>query len=194
MSRKLSCPAQITVSVLATLDEVGDWLAYQAGRFDLNFALVRHRPAFAVVPLASWSEFAQHRESEEWREVWIDLRPLRHDCKGQMDGCDQNQDRLALQLPELRPEGLREGSLGTLSQDEGHLRIWRAVIRYFRQQTTTGVWVLNPASGARGLSRNIRYSAGAAELHRRGLPLLPFAGNNRLLLAEPTVEPGMAPE
>ena len=106
-----------------------------------------------------------------------------------MDCCSQNQDRLALQLPEMRQEGLREGKLGTLSEDETHLRVWRAVIRYFRKQTTAGVWVLNPSSRVRGFYKNIRYSAGVADLHRQGLQLLPFAGGNRVFVAEPVAEP-----
>lgn len=183
---------QITVSVLATRDEIRDWLAYQARRFDLHFALVQYWPEFAVVPLAGWEEFDQHKGAESWREVWIDMQPVRQHCKGQMDCCSQNQDRLALQLPEMRPEGLRQGNLGTLSEDETHLRVWRAVIRYFRKQTTAGVWVLNPSSRARGFYKNIRYSAGVAELHRQGLQLLPFAGGNRVYIAEPEAEPGTA--
>jgi len=182
---------QITVSVLATRDEIRDWLAYQAGRFDLHFALVQYWPEFKVVPLAAWSEFDQHKDAEQWREVWIDLRPVRHRCKGQLDCCSQNPDRLALQLPDRRPEGLREGRLGTLSEDEAHLRVWRAVIRYFRKQTTAGVWVVNESSGARGLYKNIRYSPGIAELHREGLSLLPFAGGNRLFIEE-QAEPSAA--
>lgn len=183
---------QITVSVLAVRDEIRGWLAYQAGRFDLHFALVRYWPTFEVMPLAEWGEYDQYKDAEQWREVWLDLRPIRHNCKGQMECCSQNQDRLALQLPEVRPEGLREGNLGTVSQDEAHLRVWRAVIRYFRKQTTAGVWVLNPSSGARGFYKNIRYSAGVAEQHRQGLHLLPFAGGNRVYIAEPDAEPGAA--
>jgi hypothetical protein len=182
---------QITLSVLATRDEIRDWIAYQAGRFDLHFALVQYWPAFEVVPLAAWSEYDQHKDAEQWREVWIDLRPVRHECKGQLDGCSQNPDRLALQLPDRRPKGLRAGMLGTLSEDAAHLRVWRAVIRYFRKQTRAGVWVVNESSGARGLYKNIRYSPGVAELHRQGLQLLPFAGDNRLLIEEPA-EPSAA--
>jgi hypothetical protein len=176
---------QITVSVFATRDEIRDWLAYQAGRFELHFALVRYWPEFKVVPLAPWSEFDQHKDAEQWREVWIDLRPVRHLCKGQLDCCSRNRDRLALQLPETRPEGLRGGTLGTVSEDEAHLRAWRAVIRYFRKQTTAGMWVLDPSSRARGFYKHLRYSAGIAELHRRGLRLLPFAGDNRVFVEEP---------
>jgi hypothetical protein len=179
---------QITVSVFATRDELRDWLAYQAGRFDLHFALVRYRPQFEVVPLAAWSAFDQHKGDEQWQEVWADLRPVRHRCKGQIDCCSQNPDRLALQLPDMRPEGLREGSLGTVSEDAPHLRAWRAVIRYFRKQTTAGMWVHNPSSGARGFYKHLRYSAGIAELHRQGLQLLPFAGGNRVLIEEPGAE------
>jgi hypothetical protein len=174
---------QIKVSVFATRDEIHDWLAYQAGRFVLHFALVRYWPEFKVVPLADWQQFKEQNQAI-W-EVWIDLQPVRHNCKGQLSCCSKNQDRLALHLPEMRPEGLRAGNLGTVSEDEGHLKVWRSIIRYFRKQTTAGMWVMNPSSGARGLSKNIRYSPGIAELHRQGLKLLPFAGDNRVFIEEP---------
>jgi hypothetical protein len=176
---------QITVSLFATRDEISDWLADQAGRFNLHFALVRYRPAFEVVPLPEWDEDAGRADAGPWREVWMDLRPVRHECRGQADFCDQNRDRLALMLPEVGPDGMREGDLGTLSEDPARLRVWRAVIRYFRQRTTAGMWVLNPDSGARGFYKHFRYSAGVAELHRQGLQLLPFAGGNRVFIAEP---------
>src|SRR4051812_682151 len=114
---------QITVSVLATRDEIYDWLAYQAGRFDLHFALVRYSPKFQVVPLAAWSELDQHKDAKQWREVWIDLRPVRHRGNGQLDCCSKNPDRLELQLPNTQPKGLQAGRLGTLSEDEAHLRV-----------------------------------------------------------------------
>lgn len=32
----------------------------------------------------------------------------------------------------MRPEGLREGNLGTINEDEARLNVWRSVLRYFR--------------------------------------------------------------
>jgi hypothetical protein len=175
---------QTTVSVFATRDEIQTWLACQAERFDLHFALVRHWPEFSVIPLMDWQHFKEQEQAVQAREVWIDLRPVRHQCKGQLDCCDKNHDRLALQLPQLGPEGLREGSLGTLAADEVHLRVWRSIIRYFRGHTTAGVWVVNPASNARVFYNRIRYSPGIAALHRNGLQLLPFAGRSRGFIEE----------
>jgi hypothetical protein len=60
---------QLTVAVFATRDEIRDWLAYQAERFDLHFALVPYWPEFEVVPLTAWCEFDQHKDAEHWREV-----------------------------------------------------------------------------------------------------------------------------
>lgn len=173
------------ISVLATRDEIRDWLAYQAGRFDLHFALVRYWPEFEVVPLAAWSEFDQHKDAGHWREIWIDLRPVRHQCKGQLDCCSQNQDRLALQLPDQRPEGLQEGRLATVSRDEVHLRVWSAIIRYFRKQTTAGIWVVTMSPKARHFYKDVRYSPGIADLHRKGLPLWPLAGSHQMFIDLP---------
>ena len=89
--------------------------------------------------------------------MWVGLQPFAHAC-GQKDACAQNPNRLELQLPEMTVAGLREGSLGTLSEDEDHLRRWRAILRNFRKRTTAGMWVMNPLTRARVLSKHLRYS------------------------------------
>src|SRR4051812_41015211 len=102
---------QITVCVFATRDEVYDWIAYQATRFDLHFALVRHQPEFEVIPLADWHQFEEREQTVQAREVWMDLRPVQHRCKGQFDCVSKNRDRLEFQLPEMWQNGLRPGIL-----------------------------------------------------------------------------------
>jgi hypothetical protein len=184
---------RITLSVLATRDEIRDWLAYQATRFDLHFALVRYQPEYQAVALRGWDEYDQHKGAEHWREVWVGLQPLYCDSVGQRECLASNPNRLALQLPEMRPEGLREGRLGTLSGDETHLRVWRAIIRYFRTRTTAGAWVVNPSTRRAEYYKTIRYSPGVAVLHRQGLPLLPFAGSNQVYLDRPGTATNLGP-
>jgi len=99
-----------------------------------------------------------------------------------MKGPDQ---ALELRLPEMRREGLSEGCLGTIGEDETHLKTWRSIIRYFREHTTSGVWVMNPSSKARGVYKDHRYSTGIAELNGSGLQLLSCAGGNLMLIDEP---------
>ncbi len=178
---------QISVSLLATRDEIGAWLAYQAVRFDLYFALVHYQPEFELVPLTEWTEHDRHKDHEGWREIWVGLGSFNTRYRSHLDCVDKHPNRLVVQLPEQRPLGLREGSLATLSQDEEHLRVWRSIIRYFRKQTTAGAWVVNPAFGTKGYYKNIRYSPGIAALHRAGLHLLPFAGGNQVFIDEPDV-------
>lgn len=178
---------QITVCVFVTREEIQDWLAQQTTRFELHFALVRYWPEFEVIPLPDWQQFKEQEQPAQIREVWMDLRPIRHLCKGQMDCCSKNQDRLALQLPDMWQGGLRPGVLGSLSEDETRLKTWRSIIRFFRNRTKTGMWVLNRMMKARGESKQMRYSPGIEELHRKGLKLWPFAGENEVFIDMPVI-------
>lgn len=167
------------------MDEIYDWIAYQTKRFELHFALIKYFPEFEVKPMTHWQQFKDQAQVVQVNEVWFDLQPICCQCKGQLDCCSQNQDRLELHLPYMKPEGLRTGSLGTLSEDETHLKVWRSIFRYFRKQTTAGMWVMNPSSKERGFYKPLRYSQGIADLHRKGLSLLPFAGGNQIFIEEP---------
>jgi hypothetical protein len=176
---------QITVNIFATADEIHAWFEYHLTRFDLHFALIKHWPDFDVIPLPDWQTFKEQAVTLRSRELWIDLKPLSLGRKGQFDCGSKNRDRLGLDLPEMRPEGMCQGNLGTLSEDEAHLKVWRSIMRYFRKQTTSGMWVMNPDSKARGFYKDLRYSAGIAELHRRGLQLLTHPAGNLVFIDEP---------
>ena len=112
------------------------------------------------MPLATWGEFDQHKDAERWREVWIDLQPLRHRCKGQSDCDAQNRHRLALQVPDKWNSGLRAGVLGTVSEDETRLKVWKSIIRFFRTKTKTGIWVFDRELTALISRSRIRQNSG----------------------------------
>jgi len=180
---------QLSISLFATRDELEGWVAAQAKRLPLHFALVRHRPTFELVPLPAWGRFLDADRERPAAEVWMDLQPIDIDGRGHLACCDRNPHRLSLHLPERRPEGLREGSLGTISTDETRLRAWRSVVRFVRERTTGGMWAVNARTRARGFYKHLRYSPAVAALHRQGLDLLPLAGDSRVVI-EPEVAGG----
>lgn len=176
---------QTTVTVYATHSEVFSWLNNQAERHILYFALVIPSPIYRLVPISECRQIPTHPAFVEACSVWIDLHPLIHDCRGQAECCDKNKDRLGLELPKTTEYGIGDWILGSLSEDDVHLRVWRSIIRYFRKKTTSGMWVLNPTTGARAFYKHLRYSDEIAKLHQTGLHLLPTAGSNRVLIEEP---------
>jgi hypothetical protein len=98
---------------------------------------------------------------------------------------DRYADRLALDFPHMHDGFLREGCLGTLSEDPLRLKLWRSLIRYVRSRTISGMWVHNPDTGAKGLYKHLRYSPGVRELHGAGLQLKLVAGDNLVSIDEP---------
>src|SRR5262249_37107540 len=145
------------------------------------------RPKYTVIPLADGQEFQERVTSARTSEVCIDLRPLRHRCKDQFDCCEKNPDRLVLELPILWRNTLREGSIYTLSDKTRYLNVWRPIIHSSRGRLTGGMRVLTRDCPAKEFYRDLRYSAGVAELHRRGLQLRPFAGGTEVFIEEPAI-------
>jgi len=173
------------IDLYATQAELSNWLAYLDGRFGLHFAFISYRPQFGVDCLPRWTPNSLSDVTAAIREVWIDTAKLDSDCSGQSDCLDKNGNRLALQLPQWTADAVRGGTLYTLTDDPGRLKVWQAALRYFRKQTTAGMWVVDPLTQAKGFYRNLRYSVGVANLANSGLQLLPFGGSGHVFVNEP---------
>ena len=80
---------------------------------------------------------------------------------------------------------MREASFGTVATKDKHLKVWRAIVRAVRKNTTRGLWIWNDIHQTKAFSDRHGYSASVAAKHAQGLELLPFAGGNRLFIKEP---------
>lgn len=176
---------QITVTLFITKNEIFDWMSIQAKKHDLYFAIVKYWPNFEVIPLQNWEQFKEQDQIHNPREIWIDIKPVKYDCHDQKDCCEKNPNRLSFQLPEMKENGLCEGILGTVTEDQIRLKKWKSVLRFFRNKTKPGMWVFNPHNKAKGFYKQLRYSAEIEELHQKGLQLLPIAGWNIVYINEP---------
>jgi hypothetical protein len=76
----------------------------------------------------------------------------------------------------MNGEGLRQSSVSVFAKNEAEMRVWSSPLKELRLATKTGMWVVNPMSGARQLSKNSRYSEGAASAAKEGTRLLPIGG------------------
>jgi hypothetical protein len=175
---------QITINAHAKLEDIYEWLTPFTEKMPLYFALEVYFPKFRLHPLARWSDFVQKTQKLKANELWIDLVPIPA-MRGTIDLKYNNRERFSINLPELRKTGLREANFGTVATKEKHLKVWRAIIRAIRKQTTRGMWIWNDIHHKKAFSKRHGFSARVAEQHAQGLELLPFAGGNRLFIAEP---------
>jgi hypothetical protein len=186
---------QITMSFFATHGEVIDWMTHLTDRFNLHFALVKYWPKWQALAMKSWSDIAT--QDVKPNEVWIGLDALATEGSTQMESVRQKPNRLSIHLPEIRPEGLREGMMGTLSEQPTHQKIWKAIMRHFKKNMKSGMWVCNPTNvnwtkspvaclRTKKFYKNHWYSPMIADLNRQGLSLLPFAGRNIMFVDEPS--------
>ncbi len=173
------------ISIFITKNEIFNLIKREADKRKLYFAIVKYRPEFQVIPLENWEQFMEQDQIHKPRELWIDINPVKYDCHAQGDCCGKNPNRLSFQLPQMKENGLCEGVLSTMTEDEIRLKIWKSVLRFFRSKTTAGMWVLNPHSKAKSFYKHLRYSKAIDELHQKGLQLLPVAGWNLIFINKP---------
>jgi hypothetical protein len=104
--------------------------------------------------------------------------------RGMNDFLDKNSDVLLVDIGRLGDSGLRESWVTARTADSASMRRWRHFARRIRAITRTGVAAVNAQTGAMANLREHRFSAGAKELERSGVPMLPAAGTSRLKFAE----------
>jgi len=175
---------QITINAHVTLEDIYEWLAPFADKMSLYFALEVYFPKFRLHPLAHWNQFVQRAQKLKANELWIDLVPIPA-MRGQIDLKYKNRERFSIDLPEYRKSGLREVNFGTVATKEKQLKVWRAIIRAVCKNTSRGMWIWNDIHNTKAFSNRHGYSPRVAAQHAQGLELLPFAGGNRLFIAEP---------
>jgi hypothetical protein len=88
----------------------------------------------------------------------------------------QNPDALSLHIGRETSRGLEESGLSTRTSNVDALAAWQRIARRFRAATRAGAVAVNPQTGESARIRSHRSTAGARELQRQGIPMLPVAG------------------
>jgi hypothetical protein len=91
---------------------------------------------------------------------------------------DENPDGLHLDVPRVNDKGLRQAWLATRTANADAIFVWRKIAARLKKITKAGVIVINPDSGASGVARTFRYTAGAKVLESSGIVMRPGAGGN----------------
>jgi hypothetical protein len=179
---------QITINAHATPEDIYEWVAPFAEKMPLYFALEVYFPRFLLQPFAHWSQFLPRAEKLKANELWMDLVPIPA-MRGKIDLRYQNRERFSISLPQHGKTGLREAWFATMATKLQQLKVWRAIIRAVRKNTTRGMWIWNDIHQTKAFSKRHGFSARVAARHAHGLELLPFGGSTRLFIEEPVSAP-----
>lgn len=166
---------QFHVAPAEALTLAGEW----ARKRDLTVAVERFFPTYRASVVGDGMPRAGDEEDR------IDRVAL---CRGTPDVtassahefATQNRRCLFLTIGELEDDGLRQSSLGAVTDDDEDLRTWRSVVREAKAPMHRGAVLRDPdGEVARHLPHHL-HTVGAHDLAQQGVAMLPVAGWNRL--------------
>ncbi len=163
-------------------DLLPGWLA----GLELELAWEEFRPDYRVAAI-SIADLAT-LEVERVSRVSASVHPLDTGASTSLQFLAANPGVLTVTPGRLSSDGLREAALGAVAEDEESVARWRTVQRRVRSSLQRGALVVNPVSGARKNIPNHLYSAGAAALAARGVPILAATGWNQYQLGSQTTQ------
>ncbi len=93
---------------------------------------------------------------------------------------DDNPNLMTFQVGRTTDEGMEESCYSVQTEYHSVLLVARKVAHLLKKRTLAGATAYNPRTGATSRVRNHRYTAGALELSRQGVRMLPVAGTSLL--------------
>ena len=96
----------------------------------------------------------------------------------------ENPDCMSMSFGRICEKGLPESGLSFITENLEAIGKWKSLAVIVKKFTKAGMTAVSPISGASVPARNQRYSSGAADLYRKGVPLLPVAGTAILKINE----------
>jgi hypothetical protein len=166
----------------ATPAEIRDWLAPLQQRFGLHVVAVKWN-AKDRYRAFDWDLFAQEAASVKADFLRVDTSPISLGDPPGLDGRLDGRGAMTIYLPRKTRTGIRGGMINDSAGDAKRIRIWAAIIRKFRKETSRGAWV---AFGDDVFFDNMEHlSPAIAETNRLGQNLTPFAGRGLLFIDKP---------
>lgn len=97
---------------------------------------------------------------------------------------DENTDGIIFELGVLDDEKLKESRISSITENKDTLKIWKDIVKRFKNTMLKGAWVINPNNGAKEYYKNHCYTLLAKELFQKGVKIMPYAGWNEYILNE----------
>jgi hypothetical protein len=167
--------------------EIRDWLAPIQQRFGLSIVAVKWN-AKDRYRAHDWEQFAQGTAFPKVDFLRVDTSPI---PLGNPPGLDARLDgrrAMTIYLPKKTRTGIRGGMIDDSAGDSKRIKIWAAIVRKVRKETSRGAWVV---CGDDAYFDDMQHlSPAIAELNRSGQKLTPFAGSGQLFIDKPKMSRG----
>jgi hypothetical protein len=95
-----------------------------------------------------------------------------------------NKECLIFEIGGQKEGSLKESSISTITDDVETMKIWKTIIKEFKNDMVKGAWAVNPMNGAKVYYKHHQYTEGAKKLFEDGIKLIPVAGWNYYVLSE----------
>ena len=169
----------------ATVAELTDWIVNWITEHQLSAVAVTRSPFFILTDI-NWTDAqAVARILLSYDEILFCVNSILLTASNYSEFIDANQNCLELYVPRQTPTALRAAGIGSLTKDKPSLKHWVSIANDVLARTNSGMWMLNPATNAKGYYQRLRYSLGAATSQESGIKLLTFAAETPVFVKEP---------
>ena len=177
---------QLQLHVMPT--ELLGWLDGWRNRHRLSARLIYYSPRRSRL-IRSNASLQGVVKSYGWPDeiVLSHYRPrnTRDDEVSAVDDLRATGEGITVLMPEHTVKGLRQAIIAVDSKNWKSKSPWREIVRDIRARTRAGMWVINPALNVSRFYRSLRFTEEAAMAARKGMVLLPVAGDNVMRVDPP---------
>ena len=154
--------------------------------FNFHIVALKSLPNFKAIEISSVSDLKELFISNgEVNTICLGFQPMDLFNHSSYDFHRRNPNYLSIDIGRLNTEGLRESALSGMTDEPDVLKVWKKLAKEIRNQSSAGLWAINPVTQAKAFYKNVRFTAGAGEVAKRGTKLLPSAGWVYYTIEEP---------
>jgi hypothetical protein len=161
------------ISFYATTPELFEWIRDWVKRYRLHAVFASQFPRYKSFYEVAWDDPAAAKKViAAHTDLVLDLTPFPPDVSHVNALHSANWHRLDIGLPQRTARGMEPGSIGFVTRQSRHLKIWRAIVQAMIECTQTGLWLHGPRGRSRPPDGHLRYTPGVVAAVEKGMKLL----------------------
>jgi hypothetical protein len=170
-------------AAFVTPDELSQWVEEWTSQNELHTALTLDQVDLLVLDRWTDTPDAQQRLAAH-PEMWLSAVPIAIGGRTPVESIFSNRDCLTIQLPKRTPSVLREMLVGWVTTNPAIVLLWKAILSSIRKKTQVYLWDVTYQDGLKKEAIRHRASPQSVVLHKQGVALHDFFGNEFTLHQE----------
>lgn len=158
-------------------DELLSFIYDVVREYNLHIVLMKFNPNFICENVPDAQKLSDAIDLRAGQEVVLLLKEPRVEGANQLEFYDHNPDYISFDFGKWLPQGLRQSSVSYKADDAATISVGKDIFRKIKNNSKTGVLIINPRTGVSAISKTYRFTSGALALERSGVPMLPIGGN-----------------